>query len=202
MLLSYKQGRGKKLHIYIDDEYMISTDIDFWADNYIKNETEISEQEWEELVDKINYRKALNKAFDLLSRRDHSVKELKIKLLKTVEENSAQKAIERMLELDYLDDEKYAENLLRHLTVNKKMSSSFIKKEMFKRGISGEIVNNLLEDTEIDNVSTIKDLILTKYVSKLSAENGKEKVIAALQRKGFGYYDIRKAFDEIEYDYE
>ena len=41
-------------------------------------------------------------------------------------------------------------------------------------------------------------LIKTKYASKLNQENGKEKVIAALQRKGFYYSDIKSAFYRIE----
>lgn len=198
MIISHTKGRGKKIHLLIDDEYKITTDIDFWAENFIKDGTEIDEEEWEELVDKINYKKAVNKGYDLLSRRDHSVKELKTKLLRTVDEKNAERAIERMLKLGYLDDEKYAEKLLDYLINSKKMSKGFIKKEMFKRGVPSEIISKVLEETEIDNVSSCKELILTKYKTKLSAENGKEKVIASLMRKGFSYSDIKSAFNEIE----
>lgn len=202
MRISHTKGRGKKIHLLIDDEYQITTDIDFWAEHYIKDGTEISEDEWKALTDAINYKKALNKCYDLLSRRDHSVKELRTKLLRTVDEDNAERAIEHMLELGYLDDEKYAAALLNHLVNNKNMSASFIKQEMFKRGIPADIIRNTLEDTEIDNVSAAKDLILTKYRNKLMAENGKEKVIAALMRKGFSYSDIKSALEEVEYDEE
>ena len=182
----------------LDDEYRITTDIDFWAENYIKDGTDIDDDEWQALVDKINYKKAVNKCYDLLSRHDHSVKELKTKLLRTVDENNAQRAIERMIELGYLDDEKYAQTLLDFLMNNKNMSSQHIKQEMYKRGLSADIVANVMEDTEFDNVSNIKELIITKYRNRLAAENGKEKVIAALMRKGFSYSDIRTAFYELE----
>ena len=136
----------------------------------------------------------------MLSRRDHSVKELKTKLLRTVDENNAQRAIDRMIELGYLDDEKYAEKLLEYLIENKRMSKAHIKQEMFKRGVPNEIISSLLEYAEIDNVSSICDLIQTKYRNKLNAENGKEKVIASLMRKGFSYSDIKSAFNELEND--
>lgn len=200
MIITHSKGRGKKIHLLIDDEYQITTDIDFWAENFIKDGTEIDEDEWQELVDKINYKKAVNKCYDLLSRRDHSVKELKTKLLRTVDEENAQRAIDRMLELGYLDDEKYASILLKHLVEDKKMSRAFIKQEMYKRGISSDIVSNLLEDIEIDNVSSIIDLILSKYRMKLNDKNGLEKVIAALMRKGFSYSDIKEAIRRIEND--
>lgn len=200
MIISHTHGRGKKIHIFIDNEYQITTNEDFWAENFIKDETEIDEDEWQTLVDKINYSKAINKCYDLLSRRDHSVKELKTKLLRTVDENNAQRAIERMIELGYLDDEKYAEKLLEYLIENKRMSKAHIKQEMFKRGVPNDIISSLLEYAEIDNVSSICDLIQTKYRNKLNAENGKEKVIASLMRKGFSYSDIKSAFNELEND--
>ena len=200
MIITPTQGRGKKIHLHLDGEYQITTDIDFWAENFIKDGTEIDEDEWEDLVDKINYKKAVNKCYDLLSRRDHSVKELRTKLLRTVDEVNADRAIDRMLELGYLNDEHYAEVLLKHLRDEKKMSSSFIKREMRKRGIDSEIVNNLFEENEIDNVSSICEHILTKYARKLNQEGGKDKVFAALTRKGFKYSDIKEAFYKVEND--
>ncbi len=200
MIITHTKGRGSKIHLLLDGEYQITTDVDFWAENFIKDGTEIDEDEWQELVVKINYKKAVNKCYDLLSRRDHSVKELRTKLLRTVDEVSAEKAIDRMIELGYLNDEHYAEVLLKHLRDDKKMSSAFIKQEMYKRGISSEIINNLFEDNEIDNVSSVCELILTKYARKLNQEGGKDKVFAALQRKGFKYSDIKEAFNLIEND--
>lgn len=200
MIITHSRGRGKKIHLLIDDEYQITTDIDFWAEHYIKDGAEIDEDEWQELVDSINYKKAIDKCYDLLSRRDYSVKELKTKLLRTVDERNADRAIDRMLELGYLDDEKFANTLLKHLVENKNMSKSFIKQEMFKRGISSDIVSNLLEENEIDSVSSIINLVLTKYKNKLNADNGYEKVVSALMRKGFSYYDIKEAFNRIEND--
>lgn len=200
MIITHQKGRGKKIHLLLDNEYQITTDIDFWAENYIKDGTDIDEKEWEELVDKINYKKAVNKCYDLLSRRDHSVKELRTKLLRTVDEKNADRAIDRMLELGYLDDRKYAEELLEYLVNNKNMSRSFIKQEMYKRGVPGDIVSELMSETEIDNVSSVKELLLTKYKNKLRAEGGREKVIASLMRKGFSYSDIRSALEDLEYD--
>ena len=135
-----------------------------------------------------------------MSRRDHSVKELRTKLLRTVDAENADRAIAQMQALGYLDDEKYAKALLQHLLENKKMSKAFIRQEMAKRGIDNAIVADLLADTEIDNVGSAVDLLQGKYALKLQEENGREKVTAALMRKGFSYTDIKKAFEMIEDD--
>ena len=198
MKISHTKGRGKKIHLLLDDEYQITTDIDFWAEHYFKDGTEITQEEWESLTNSIYYKKAVDKCYDLLSRRDHSVKELKTKLLRTVDEKNADKAIEKMLELGYLDDEKYARNLVKYLAQTRNMSKNHIKQEMFKRGIPNEIINSVMEDYEFDNVSCVVDLILTKYRNKLNNEDGNKKVIASLMRKGFSYSDIKNAFYRIE----
>ena len=198
MKISHTKGRGKKIHLLLDDEYQITTDIDFWAEHYFKDGTEITQEEWESLADSIYYKKAVDKCYDLLSRRDHSVKELKTKLLRTVDEKNADKAIEKMLELGYLDDEKYARNLVKYLAQTRNMSKNHIKQEMFKRGIPNEIIILVMDDYEFDNVSCVVDLILTKYRNKLNNEDGNKKVIASLMRKGFSYSDIKNAFYRIE----
>lgn len=198
MIISHTKGRGKKIHILIDGEYQITTDIDFWAEHFYKDGEDITQEQYDSLCNEINYKKAVDKCYDLLSRRDHSIKELRQKLIRTVDEKNADKAIDKMIDYGYLDDEKYAENLVKYLSTAKNMSSNFIKQEMYKRGISPDIISNVLEDTQIDNVQSVKDLILTKYRNKFNAEDGIKKVTASLMRKGFSYYDIRKAFENIE----
>lgn len=200
MIIRHQKGRGNKIHLYLDDEYVITTDANFWADNYISDGTEIDEDEWQELVEGINYKKVLNKCADLLSRRDHSVKEMKMKLQRTVDSKSAQKAIDRYIEAGYLDDERFCRSLVEYLINNKKYSENHIRQECYKRGISSDIINNVLEDFYIDNVDTIVELIQSKYLSKLQQENGTQKVIAALMRKGFSYSDIKSAFYRLEKD--
>lgn len=198
MIISHTKGRGKKIHILIDGEYQITTDIDFWAEHFYKDGEDITQEQIDNLCDEINYKKAVDKCYDLLSRRDHSIKELRQKLIRTVDEKNTDKAIDKMIDYGYLDDEKYAENLVKYLSTAKNMSSNFIKQEMYKRGISPDIISNVLEDSEIDNVKSVTELILTKYRNKLNAEDGIKKVTASLMRKGFSYYDIRKAFENIE----
>lgn len=197
MILTHQKGRGSKIHLLIDGEYAVTTDENFWLDNYISDGTELSEDEWQELLVKINYKKALNKCADFLSRRDHSVKELRDKLLRTVDPVSSDKAIERYLEAGYLDDERFCKTLVDYLFNTKKYSLSHIKQECYKRGVDRDIVSRVLEDCDIDNVSTVYRLLQSKYASKLEQENGQEKVIASLQRKGFYYSDIKSALDRF-----
>ena len=202
MIISYKKGKANKIHIYIDDEYQISTTEGFLSNNFFASESEITREEWEELVEKINYAKAVNKCYDLLAIRSHSKKELFEKLLKKYDYNSSSKAIDLMEELGYINDEEYAKELLDYLLNNKKLSKSFIALEIKKRGVDSTIYDELLSDADIDDIGVAYDIINSKYLTKLNENGGRNKVIAALARKGFRYSDIVSALDMIENDDE
>ena len=198
MILKAQRGRGSKIHLLLDDEYQLTTDAEFWALNFINDGTDITDEEWEELVEKINYRKAFNKCADLLSRRDHSIKELRDKLLRTVDEASAHKAIDKFIEMGYLDDVNFARALAEHLYDTKHYSDSHVKQELYQRGISRDIINDIVESAENDPVESVMTIINKKYLNKLNMEGGREKVIAAMVRKGFSYSDIKSALEQIE----
>lgn len=198
MILMHQRGRGNKIHLLLDDEYKITTDIEFWSEINIADKSDITEEEWENIVSQINAGKALNKAYDLLSRRAHSEKELRRKLSKFYDEESADNAVNRMLELGYLNDEQYAEDLFAHLLNNKHFSVLHIKQEMLKRGIDKSIIEGILIENPTDEVSSIVEIINKKYLVKLgSGKDGKDKVIAALARKGFSYSDIKSAINSV-----
>ena len=184
MRLTHQLGRGTKVHLLLDDEYQITTSTTFWAEHYLPDGTEISEDDWQRLVQQINERKALNKAVELLSHRDHSAKELRDKLLRTADSDAADKAVAQMLDAGYLDD--------------KKCSAYHARQECQKRGIDREIIDRALAEQAPDNVQTAKDLILRKYSRKLQQEDGRQKVMAALARRGFGYHDIQAALEQLE----
>lgn len=198
MILKAQRGRGKKIHILLDDEYVVTTDVDYWAEIFVPDGTDIDDDEWKTLFERINYRKAFNKCADLLSRRDHSIKELRDKLLKTVDGNSADKAIDKFIEMGYLDDAKFAQNYAEHLLKNKNFSENHIKQELYYKGIDREIISNVIADLEVDNIQAIVNIINKSYLNKLKADGGKNKVINALMRKGFSYSDIKSALYEIE----
>lgn len=204
MIIKHQRGRGNKVHLLLDGEYAATTDINFWLDHYISDGTDIDEDQWQMLLEEINYKKALNKCGDFLSRRNHSVAELKRKLLRTVDEKSADRAINRYIEAGYLDDEGYCEELIEYLANVKKYSPAHIKQECFKRGIASEIIGSKLsafiDENEYSSVNSAVEIIMSKYLSKLQQENGKQKVIAALMRKGFSYSDVTEALNRIDND--
>ena len=198
MKLSIKEGKAKKIHIYIDEEYRATVDSDYWYSEKYRNYKEINEEELTELLNSVSFRRAYNKGLDFLSRRPYGTKELIKKLCeKGHEKEFAEKACERLLELGLLNDEEYARILANDLLERKNYSIKRIKQELGFRGISREIIENTIDLLDNDPVPRIIILIKKKYINKINDEKGRKRTVDALLRLGYSYSDIKSALNSI-----
>ena len=202
MKLSIKEGKAKKIHIYIDEEYRATVDSDYWYSEKYRNYKEINEEELTELLNSVSFRRAYNKGLDFLSRRPYGTKELIKKLCeKGHEKEFAEKACERLTELRLLNDEEYARILANDLLERKNYSIKRIKQELAFRGIGREIIENTIDLLDNDPVSRIIILIKKKYINKIGDEKGRKRTVDALLRLGYSYSDIKTALNSIS-DFE
>lgn len=204
MILSVKQGKGNKIHIYVDGEYRATVDSDYWYSERYRKLKEINEEELTELLYAVSFRRAYNKGLDFLSRRPYGTKELIKKLCeKGHEKASAEKACERLTELGLLNDEEFARIFANELLERKNYSITRIKQELSFRGIDREIVENIIDNLDNDPVPRIIMLVRKKYMNKLSDEKGRKRTIDALMRLGYSYSDIKTALNTVtEFDEE
>lgn len=202
MKLSIKEGKAKKIHIYIDEEYRATVDSDYWYSEKYRNYKEINEEELTELLNAVSFRRAYNKGLDFLSRRPYGTKELVKKLCeKGHEKEFAEKACDRLLELGLLNDEEYSRILANDLLDRKNYSIKRIKQELAFRGIDRDIIENTADLLDNDPVSRIIILIKKKYINKISDEKGRKRTVDALLRLGYSYSDIKSALNSVS-DFE
>lgn len=203
MIVSVKNGKGNKIHIYLDGEYKATVDKDWWYSEKYRNCKEITEEELTELLSSVSFRRAYNKALDLLSRRSYSEKELARKLReKDFSEEAAEYAVNRLKELSLLDDERYAEMLAEHLYTNKHYGEKRIMQELIFRGIDRETARNAVLALDKDEVNSIVLLLEGKFKDKIKDEKGKQRTIAALLRYGYSFSDIKAALKLAEENFE
>lgn len=196
MKISVKPGKGNKIHIHLDGEYKATVDKDWWYSEKYHNYKEISEEELTELLNSVSFRRAYNKALDLLSRRPYSEKELARKLReKDFPDEAAGYAVNRLKELSLLDDERYAEMLAEHLYTNKHYGEKRIMQELIFRGIDRETAGNAVFALDKDEINSIVLLLEGKFKDKFRDEKGKQRTVAALLRYGYSYSDIKTAFN-------
>ena len=197
MKLTYKKGKGDKIHISIDGEYRLTVDEMYFASLYLKDGQEITDEEYDELESTVNTRRAYNCAVSLLSRRDHSEKELMRKLKEKGYAEGAEEAIRKLKNSGYVDDERFCRLYASELIRLKGYGKRRVEQELYLKGVSRDIISLVLEEITFDT-EALSDIIRRKYLSKMKDEKGKQRAINALMRLGYSYREIRDALNDLD----
>lgn len=211
MKLTAKAGKGEKIHLSLDGEYIATVNADYWFTCGIKSGSEVTPQQLEELLAESARRKMMNKALDLLSMRDYSRRELSDKLVTKAWEKKEQKDMDlgslkqqasdicdRLEELGLLNEERFARSYVDELLRRKHLSKSGLKTALIQKGVQRDIIETVLEEVEVDPVEQVRELLSTKFKNRdLSDEKQKTRTVNALLRLGYRYGEINAAMDGI-----
>ncbi|MGL5972481.1 MAG: RecX family transcriptional regulator [Oscillospiraceae bacterium] len=185
-----KMTKKGRYSIFTDGEYAISIDDETLIKSKIKIGDFIDYDKFIVIHKNSEYKKCLNKGYDILSYRPHSIKEIKEKLLKFYDEETILKAIEKLLDLKLLNDEDFCKMYLDSLIRKGKSSKSTIEYELRKKGIDIYIIEDCLSSIVIDDSERVKNLVLKKYKTKIL--NGEiDKVRNALLRNGYNWQNVK-----------
>ena len=147
--------------------------------------------------------KARARALDALSAREMTSTQLYERLCARFTEQSAAAAVAEMVELDYVNDDRYAEARAHSLLAARKSRRAAAQNLRQKGLAAGEIQQALDavytpdvsgEDPELEAAAA---LVEGHYRKKLEAGR-RDLVIAALQRRGFSYSVIKEAIRRVE----
>lgn len=138
---------------------------------------------------------ALEQGISYLSCRPCSCKELRTKLLqKGICEEDTEAAISRLLDYGYLNDARYASDIVRYYS-RKGYGLQRIRLEFQKRGIPRELWEDALAETP-ESADCI-DRILCQKLHNPEDSAEIRRVSSMLSRRGFAWEDIRAALERI-----
>lgn len=184
--------------LYIDGEAAVKIDTEVLIKSGIKAGRDITDEELYELIGASDKRRASEKALYLLEHRSHSQKELEDKIARTAASREAAKeAAEHMVQLGLIDDERYARDYARNLFERKRFGKRRVKQELTQKGIDRELIEEILAEYEGGSVEKIKEILEKKYAAFYEDEKIKRRAVAALQRYGYGFDEIKAAMSEF-----
>ncbi|NOQ82195.1 MAG: RecX family transcriptional regulator [Methylophaga sp.] len=131
-----------------------------------------------------------------LARREHSVHELKNKLVKAeFEHDDIMNVINRLTEQDLQSDQRFAENYTRYRS-QRGFGSQKIRQELKERGVAVELINDTFEQADIDWFS----LAITVRCKRFGEQNpddfkDRAKQQRFLQSRGFTHEQISHSFN-------
>jgi len=165
----------------------------------------------ERFYDEISYEAALEKGIFLISLKDRTKKEIRLKLEEKFRNKSAiLRAIEKLEELGYLNDLNYAISYIEGRTYGKNR----ISYNLFQKGIDKVTVEKAyltLDEEKEENVDDTKlEKLIEKNSKKININNEREekkvkeeqKFIQYLARQGFSLDKIFKKLKEYKENYE
>lgn len=198
MLITAIEPRRKGLSaVYIDGELAMKLDTQTLLERHIRPGSELTDEELRELIEQSDTRRAKEKALNLISFRDHSKKELTDKIKRTCSEQAAQAAADRMEELGLIDDEAYARRLAQELIYKKHLSHTAASYKLREKGVGRELTEQILSEYEVPAQEQIEALLQGKYANKIADDKSRRRTVAALQRMGYRWGDIKPVLEEL-----
>ena len=147
--------------------------------------------------------KARTRALDALAAREMSSAQLYERLCNGFTEQAAAAAVAEMVELDYVNDDRYAEARANSLLAARK-SRRAAAQNLRQKGLSSTQIEQALERVyapdesgESPEMEAAAALVESRYRKKL-ADGRRDLVVAALQRRGFAYSVIKEAIKRAE----
>ena len=164
----------------------------------------------ERFYDEISYEASLEKGIFLISLKDRTKKEVRLKLEeKFWNKNAVLKAIEKLEEFGYLNDLNYAISYIESKTYGKNR----ISYNLFQKGIDRSTVEKAyltLDEEKEENIDDVKlGKLIDKNSRKINSSNSRnekklkeeQKLIQYLARQGFSLDKIFKKLKEYKENY-
>ena len=142
------------------------------------------------------------KALSLLDRRDYSRAELLRKLTeKGFDAAASETALDRLTELGFVDDARYAPIVVRHYAA-KGYGAQRIRAELQRRGIPKQLWDAAMAEMPEQDETLDRLLRARLRGADVSDRAALKKATDALRRKGYGWDEISDAVERVRAELE
>lgn len=190
--------KGETWEAVLDGERRLYVNAEIVEKFSLKKGGDIAPEKLEQITAADVLRKAKKRALYLLGERLMCRAELLKKLTKTYGEKVAEKAVEYVCGLGYVNDEEYAPKLAEYLLHKKHFGKRRAKFEMLHKGLSEELVEDALgQFPEEELFEELSELIRRKYSDKIADFDSRRKTTAALARRGYDFSLIKRCIEAV-----
>lgn len=190
----------QKYRIFLDGESAFTVYKGELSRYHLEEGAVLPPEVYEELVSKVLKKRATLRAMHILERTDKTEAQLRKKLEESeYPKEAVESAIAYVTSYGYLDDRRYAKHYIEWKKQGK--GKARLKMELVQKGISREIIEEVLESTDFGETrEMIRQIILKKRKTNIPMnEKEKQKLYGFLMRKGFPSSDILAVMREEEW---
>ena len=193
------QKNKKRVNIYLDDKFGFGLDLENFVKQGLKVGRKLTKTEIKEILKKAEFQRTLNKLLRFATLRPRSEKEINIWLRKyKVHQSIISDLFNKLKRLKLLDDKKFAEWWVEQRMNFRPKSKRIINYELRSKGISKNIIEDVLSEVKIDEVKIAKEMLAKKIYKweRLPKFEARKKMGEFLGRKGFSWRVINKVIKE------
>ncbi|MDQ2086780.1 regulatory protein RecX [Herbivorax sp. ANBcel31] len=195
-----KNKKNKKMFsVFIDNSYAFSISEEDYFRLNLYEKSSISEEEIDDIKKYIALKSVKSSAIKCISFKMLSEKELFHKLaLKGYDEDVINIAIDELKSMGYLNDMMYAQKFVYDRMKLKPKSKKVLSMELKNRGISRDIIENVLDNLDYDEDVVIERLLRKKF-GKYDLTDSKilKKAYSFLLHRGFNFENIKYVIDKM-----
>ncbi len=199
-ITSIRPTRRGRYALFGEEGFLFSVDAETLAAADLHEGSRLGEGELSCLREASDTRRAAAAALRYLSLRAYGEEELYQKLLLRTDEHSAAAAVAKMREMGLLDDAAFAAAKAKGMAERGK-SPAQIRRTLYALGIEAELADAAVEALDIDGAGAALAVLRKSYAGKLRAGE-RDKVMAALARRGFSHRDIKRAVEAAAQELE
>lgn len=192
-----QQKIKNRLNIYIDGEFAFGLAEFLVVDHGLFVGKELTGEDIGKIKKADELSKAMNKAYNFLSYRGRSEKEMTDKLSEVFEPEIIEKAIVRLCDHGYINDREFAEAWVRDRGGSR--GTRALRSELVKKGVSREIIDEVLlgvgKETEFE--CALKLVRSKEKYRLLNRTEAYKKVGPFLMRRGYSYEVVKKVIEEV-----
>lgn len=197
--IKYQKKNKDRLSIFVNGKFLIGLYDEVVIGFGLAKGKVITYEELNSLLYEDLKIKAMRKSLSLLSYKPRTEREMCDKLRENeYDDEIIGVTIEKLLSLGYINDYDYALSYIESRLSAYGMYR--IKSDLFRKGISSEIIEKAVSDSEVDQSDEIRELFAKKLKSceGLTNEKRYNRVMSYMLRKGFDYGSINKLFEEFD----
>lgn len=190
----------QKYRIFLDGESAFTVYKGELSRYHLEEGAVLPPEVYEELVNGVLKKRATLRAMHILERTDKTEAQLRKKLEESeYPKEAVESAIAYVTSYGYLDDRRYAKHYIEWKKQGK--GKARLKMELAQKGISREIIEEVLESTDFGETrEMIRQIILKKRKTNIPMnEKEKQRLYGFLMRKGFASSDILAVMREEEW---
>jgi regulatory protein len=181
--------------LILDNAYSFVVNDELIIKHALRPERELTKPEIEQIKSEGEYLFLRAKAFDILSRRRVSEKELERKLKFTkIYGKHFPRVIANLKDLGLIDDSGYATSFIHTALIGGPKSKALIRRKLLQKGISEEIAQKAIEQElgDYDEKEAALTIAKKKYksVKQLPTLKAKQRVADFLRSRGFSWSNI------------